>query len=160
MPPRPALNGIRLHLSGSIPDDATDDQALGITSFVERFARAVLREGGTLVHGSHPTFEKPLQAAATSFVLAGGSKDALTLVRAQKYAVTSEQLAIIEAQREYCAVQIVPSILGSPNQSLIPMREWMAERCDVVIAIGGKHWHVNQAASRCAAGTRGSPLSG
>jgi predicted acylesterase/phospholipase RssA len=139
------LQGIRIHLSGSVPDDATSDQALGIASFVEQFARATLREGGTLIHGSHPGFEQPLRAAATSFVSAGGSKDALTLVRAQRYSVTLEQLAIIDAQRQYCAVEIVPSMSGDPNQSLLPMREWMADRCDVVVAIGGRHWRVNKA---------------
>jgi patatin-like phospholipase/acyl hydrolase len=29
---------------------------------------------------------------------------------------------------------------GNPDQSLLPMREWMAEHCDLVVAIGGEHW--------------------
>jgi predicted acylesterase/phospholipase RssA len=137
-----SLRGIRVHLSGSIPDDATQEQSKGISLFVERFAGAVLREGGSLIHGSHPTFDQPLQAAARPFLSAGGARDALTLVRAQKFASTSQQLAEVEAQRQYCTVQIVPSIVGEPNQSLVPMREWMAEHCDVLIAIGGKHWNI------------------
>ena len=88
MTPRTGLHGIRIHLSGSVPEDASDAQVAGITVFVGKFARAVLRTGGTLVHGSHPTLEHPLKCAAVSFVSSGGSKDALTLVRAQKYAIS------------------------------------------------------------------------
>jgi hypothetical protein len=113
-------------------------------SFVERFALAVLRDGGTLMHGSHPSFDMPLKAAGGRFVAAGGSRDALILVRAQKYATTSEQFHEIEAQRQYSTVQIVPAVVGDVNQSLVPIREWMAEHCDVVVAIGGRHWDVNR----------------
>jgi hypothetical protein len=144
MKQRLPLHGIRVHLSGSIPEDATPEQSKGIALFVERLTRAVLREGGTLIHGTHPTFDRPLQTAARPFVSAGGARDALTLVRAQKFATTSQQLAEVEVQRQYSTVQIVPAIFGNPNQSLLPMREWMAEHCDVVVAIGGKHWHVSK----------------
>lgn len=144
MKQRLPLHGIRVHLSGSVPDEATADQQNGIASFVEKFAGAVLREGGSLFHGSHPTFEAPLRAAAAPFVAVGGARDALTLVRAQVFATTAEQLEQIRAQRQYCAVQIVPALPGKPNQSLLPMREWMAERCDVIVAIGGKHWNVSK----------------
>jgi patatin-like phospholipase/acyl hydrolase len=85
-----------------------------------------------------------LETAARQFVQAGGQKDALAFVRAQKYAGTPEQLAEIEAQREYAVVQIVPSIPGNPNESLVPMREWMGERCDVVVAVGGKWYGTNK----------------
>ncbi|HJT20762.1 MAG TPA: CBASS cGAMP-activated phospholipase [Nitrospira sp.] len=139
-----SLRGIRVHLSGSIPEDATREQSTTIALFVERFAQAVLRDGGTLIHGSHPSFDEPLKVAADRFVLAGGSRDALILVRAQKFATTSDQLIEIEAQRQYSTVQIVPAVFGDINRGLVPMREWMAEHCDVVVAIGGRHWDVNK----------------
>ncbi len=138
------LRGIRIHLSGSIPDDASELQAQSIALFVERFAQAVLRDGGTLIHGSHPSFDAPLKAAAGAFVSAGGARDALVLVRAQKFATTTEQFHEIEAQRQYATVQIVPAVFGDVNRSLVPMREWMAEHCDVVVAIGGRHWNVSK----------------
>jgi hypothetical protein len=106
------LRGIRVHLSGSIPEDATEEQSKSISLFVERFAQAVLRDGGTLIHGSHPSFSMPLKAAAGRFVAAGGSRDALILVRAQKYATTSAQFHEIEAQRQYSTVQIVPAVVA------------------------------------------------
>jgi patatin-like phospholipase/acyl hydrolase len=138
------LHGIRVHLSGSFTDNATSQQKDGITAFVEMLARAILREGGTLIHGSHPDFRQPLQNAATEYVVAGGSRESLTLVRAQKFALTPEQNAEIDSQRQYATVQIIPSAPGNPNESLVPMREWMAERCDVVVAIGGKHWQIDK----------------
>lgn len=138
------LRGIRVHLSGAIPDTATSEQASSISRFVEKFAQAVLRDGGTLLHGSHPTFIPPLKAAADRFVSAGGARDALILVRAQKFATTSEQLLEIEAQRQYSTVQIVPAVFGDINRSLVPMRDWMAEHCDVVVAIGGRNWDVSK----------------
>ncbi|MCS6328563.1 MAG: patatin-like phospholipase family protein [Nitrospira sp.] len=141
---RAPLLGIRVHLSGSIPEDATDEQVQSISSFVERFALAVLRDGGTLVHGSHPSFDIPLKAAAGRFVAGGGSRDALILVRAQKFATTSTQFHEIEAQRQYSTVQIVPAIVGDITRSLVPMREWMAEHSDVMVAIGGRHWEINR----------------
>lgn len=138
------LLGIRVHLSGAIHDNASTEQAKAIRLFVQRLSQAVFREGGTIIHGSHPTLQEPLENSAKQFVQAGGRKDALTFVRAQKYAVTAEQLAEIEKQREYAAVQIIPSVYGRPDESLVPMRQWMAERCDVVVAVGGKWYDVNK----------------
>lgn len=142
---RVPLSGIRVHLSGSIPEEATPEQAEAIGSFVKKLASKVFSEGGTLIHGSHPTLIEPLEYSARLFVEAGGDRDALTLVRAHKYAETSEQLDEIDYQRQYSAVQIVPSAVGNPNESLIPLRDWMAERSDVVVCIGGKWWNKHKA---------------
>lgn len=144
MPLRLPLLGVRVYLSGSVPDTSTTVQADGIRSFVQLLASKIFSEGGIVIHGSHPTLMKPLEDSARRFVRAGGEKDALTLVRAQKFTVTPEQLAEIDLQREYAAVQIVPAIIGNPNESLIPMREWMAERSDVIICIGGRRWDINK----------------
>ncbi len=138
------LLGVRVHVSGSVPDDVLPEQADGICSLVRKLAARVFSEGGTIIHGSHPTLITPLESAARPFVESGGEKDALTLVRAQKFALTPEHLAEIDRQREYAAVQIVPAATGNPSESLIPMREWMAERSDAVVAIGGKWWDINR----------------
>jgi hypothetical protein len=66
------LRGVRVHLAGSIPDDATSEQTAGIRSFVQDLAAAIFREGGVLIHGSHPTFLEPLKTAAELFVAADG----------------------------------------------------------------------------------------
>lgn len=144
MAARSPLSGVRVHLAGSIPEDASGEQRTAIRLFVERLAQQILCEGGTLLHGSHSTFIEPLRAAAMPFVAAGGEEDALTLVRAQRFAVTEEQLSEIEEQRKYAAVHVVPSLPGDVNETLVPMREWMAERCDVVVAVGGKWYKVEK----------------
>ena len=136
------LDGVRVHLSGSIPDSATPAQGDAIKLFVSTFASAVFNEGGTLIHGSHPSYKGPLEEAGRKFVGGGGRKDALILVRAGKYATSPEHLAEAQVQREYAAVQIIPGIPdpkdSTKKHDLVSMREWMAERCDVVVAIGGR----------------------
>lgn len=139
----PPLRGVRIHLAGSVPDSSTAEEAVSILSFVQKFTAAVLRAGGTLVHGSHPSFQESLKTAAQSFVEADGARDALTLVRPQKFATTSDQLQEVDEQRRYATVHIIPSVPGSQSEALVPMREWMAERCDVVVAVGGKWYDVN-----------------
>ena len=138
------LSGIRIHLSGSVPEDATEAQADGITRFVRLFASVVLSQGGTLTYGSHPSLIDSLREAAMPFVRAGGARDATTLVRLTSFASTPEQKAEIAAQREWCVVNVIPLKPGSVNDSLVPMRDWMAERSDVVVAVGGKWYKANQ----------------
>lgn len=137
------LHGVRVHLSGSVPESSTTEKVADIHNFVQKLASKIFSEGGTVIHGSHPTLSKPLENSARDFVEAGGQKDALTLVRAQKLAETAEQQAEIDIQRKTATVQIIPSVEGNPNESLLPMREWMAERSDAVICIGGKWWGIN-----------------
>ncbi|MDB4223667.1 CBASS cGAMP-activated phospholipase [Granulosicoccus sp.] len=138
------LRGVRVHLAGSVPEAATTGEEAGIKEFVQQFTSMLLREGGTVIHGSHPTFEVPLKTAALDFVQADGERDALTLVRAQKYLITPEEVAEVEAQRAYSLVHIIPTVPGNHFESLVPMREWMADRSDVVVAIGGKWYDKNK----------------
>ena len=144
MSTRPPLLGVRVHLSGSVPEEAETAQANGIRSFVQKLASRLFSEGGTIIHGSHPTLISSLESAAKPFVNAGGERDALTLVRAQKYSITPEHLAEIDLQREYSVVQIIPAMAGKINQSLIPMREWMSDRSDAIVAVGGKWWKLDK----------------
>jgi predicted acylesterase/phospholipase RssA len=143
------LNGIRVCLSASIPDDATDEQRSGIRSFVQSLARIVFRDGGVLMHGSHPTIVPLLEE------LANGNpevslRDRLTLVRAASYC-TAKHAEQIAAHEQFARVQQIPN--GDPGQprntsamhpvtaQLIDMRDWMADRSDVVVCLGGKWWN-------------------
>lgn len=136
------LRGIRVHLSGSVPDEATPEEAAGIGVFAQALTAAVLCQGGTLIHGSHPTLIDSLKAAALPYLKAGGSRDSLTLVRTHRYTAAEHQPAIA-AQREFSTVQVIPGLPGSESESLMPMREWMAERSDVIVAVGGKWSRIN-----------------
>ena len=138
------LLGVRVHLSGSVPEGLSEEKEKDIYIFVQKLASKIFSEGGTIIHGSHPTLLAPLKESARSFIEAGGKKDALTLVRAQKFAITDEHLKEIEDQREYAIVQIIPGSKEDEQKSLIPMREWMAERSDAIICFGGKWWDKNK----------------
>lgn len=135
------LAGVRIHLSGSNKEQNED-----IYHFVSRLAAKIFSEGGSIVHGSHPSFIAPLKQAAEGFTAAGGDKGALTLVRAKSYA-TNEYAAEIDDQRRYAAVEIVPvdSENGKPESGLTPMRDWMADRSDAIVCVGGAWWDVNKA---------------
>jgi patatin-like phospholipase/acyl hydrolase len=141
------LRGIRVHLSGSIPEEATLEEANGIRTFTQKFTAAILREGGTLIHGSHPSLMEPIREAGTTFVAADGPREALTLVRAYEYSTSNEQKAEIAEQLKFSVVHIIPNQplkLNEPPKSLVPMREWMAERCDAVVAVGGRWYKTNR----------------
>ncbi|MBH3442369.1 hypothetical protein I5L59_02090 [Pseudomonas moraviensis] len=136
------LAGVRVHISGSNPDQRAD-----ISLFVQKLSARIFSEGGAVIHGSHPSFNAPLEMAAQGFLDAGGDLGALTLVRAKHYALAPEQLAEIERQRLYASVQIVPAGVGGEVSStgLTPMREWMADRSDAIVCVGGAWWDTNKA---------------
>ncbi|OPG72285.1 Patatin [Pseudomonas ogarae] len=135
------LAGVRIHLSGS-----NKELQANIAEVVQKFAAKVFSEGGSIVHGSHPSFTEPLRKAAENFIQAGGSKGALTLVRAKSYS-TEQYTAEIEEQRTFASVEIVPADNsdGLAGDGLTPMRDWMADRSDVVVCVGGAWWDVNKA---------------
>ena len=134
------LAGVRIHLSGSNKEHNED-----IANFVSKLAAKIFSEGGAIVHGSHPSFIAPLKKAAESFIDAGGDKGALTLVRAKSFA-TAQYAAEIEEQQMYAAVEIVPAEFedGNPKSGLTPMRDWMADRSDAIVCVGGAWWDVNK----------------
>lgn len=66
------LSGVRVHLSGSNKELQAD-----IADFVQKFASKVFSEGGSIVHGSHPSFIEPLRKAAEGFILGGGARSRL-----------------------------------------------------------------------------------
>lgn len=136
-----SLSGVRVHLSGSNKELRAD-----IADFVQTFATKVFSEGGSIVHGSHPSLIEPLRIAAKGFIQAGGGKEALTLVRAKGYS-TEQYTAEIEEQRTFASVEIVPAdnTDGPAKDGLTPMRDWMADRSDVIVCVGGAWWNINNA---------------
>lgn len=145
MPLKPPLSGVRIQLAGAVPDTATSIETAGILKFVETLASALFREGGALVHGSHPSLIPSLKNAAEKYIDSGGSADALTLVRSHQYANTTEQFSEIASQRTFASVHIIPPNPSNPAVSLVSMRDWMTERSDVIVAVGGKWSEINRA---------------
>ncbi len=145
------LSGIRVHLAGSLPPGDDGGPESLTAQFVRQFASAVLWKGGTLVHGSHPSFIAPLRAAAQDFIAERGpeARQALTLVRAQRYATPDWEWQI-EEHRTFAAVEIISNKPGTgPGEmdQLVEMRDWMAERCEVVVALGGNKQETDEETS-------------
>jgi len=142
---RKPLAGIRVHLSGAVPKEGS----ARISEFVNALAARIFSEGGCVIHGSHPTLVDPLINAAKQYIAAGGGSDVLTLVRTKRYSETSPQQAEIDAQRRSAQVHIVQALpTGEPaekdSRQLTPMRDWMADRSDAIVCVGGKGWEVNR----------------
>ena len=138
------LAGVRVCLSAAVADDMRPAPSVDVAEFVRHLARAVFREGGHLVHGSHPSIVPMLRAAAEEAFPDGGGSSRLTLVRAAKFS-TERYAADIEAQRAFARVEAIPAKEPSAEDperaevgDLVPMRDWMADRCDVVVALGGR----------------------
>src|SRR5262245_59471993 len=80
-----SVEGVRIWLSGSIPQDATVDERQRIERFTETLAKEVFRRVGRLVHGSHPTIRDTLVKAAQSHLATTGDKAGLVLVVSRYY---------------------------------------------------------------------------
>jgi uncharacterized protein len=139
------LKGIRVQLAGAVPEKASPEQAQVILAFVQALASAIFREGGCLVHGSNPTMISPLKRAAEEAVRASGRTGALTLVRAHQHATSDDDVAEIALQRAFAAVHIIPPSPTDRAESLLSMREWMSERCDAIVAVGGNRYDTDKA---------------
>jgi uncharacterized protein len=136
------LHGVRIWLAGAVPSDATEAQKASVITFVREFATAVFRNGGHILHGSHPSLVGPLIAQAKEYVSEGGRKDCLTLAVSKYW---SKDQARVPAQewRQTCTVYETAEASGgaSPREdSLMILRQWMAERCDAFVAVGGQWW--------------------
>lgn len=135
------IPGARIWLSGAVPPDATDAQRASITEFVRRFSSAVFHGGGHILHGSHPSFTPTLLEEAAKHVAGGGRKDCLTLAVSKFWSKDSARVPI-QRWRETCMVYETPEGCGegARDESLSILRQWMAERCDAFVAVGGLWW--------------------
>lgn len=141
-----SLAGVRICLSAELSDDMRPAPGIDPALFVRELAEAVFREGGYLVHGSHPSIVPVLARAAAASFPDGGAADRLTLVRSARHS-TDRHAAEIEAQRAFARVEPIPARPTTDEvasradvEDLVPMRDWMADRCDVVVALGGR-WY-------------------
>lgn len=139
----PPLNGIRVWLSGSLPerDQSTDEERAGILSFVSRFASSIFQSGGYIIHGAHPSLTPTLLTEANAYQERGGKKDCLTLVVSRLWS-KDHRAVPTEDWRKTCTVYETPESKGANarDESLTILRTWMAARCDAFVAVGGKWW--------------------
>lgn len=135
------LHGVRIWLSGAVPPDAEEHQRTAILEFVEQFATTVYRAGGHILHGSHPSFTPTLLAVAKKHLENGGRKDCLTLAVSKLW---SKDMTAVPVQewRDTCMVYETQEATGDSarDDSLQILRQWMSDRCDAFVAVGGMWW--------------------
>ena len=80
------LRGARIWLSGSIPDEADDSARESILRFVSGLCDRVFADGGSIIHGSHPSLRGPILERARLFRGEHGPRDRLKLVYSRWFA--------------------------------------------------------------------------
>lgn len=136
-----SLRGVRIWLSAAVPKGANDALKRSMLAFIESFANYVFRLDGHILHGSHPTVTPTLLKVAREHAELGGRKDCLTLAVSRLFS-KQQDLVPVREWRETCVVYETPEALG-PNardDSLRILRQWMSERSDAFVAVGGLWW--------------------
>lgn len=148
------LNGARVWLSGSLPEDehTTQEQRDTILAVVRNLARRVFESGGHIVHGSHPSLTPVLLEEAKIYHENGGRKDALILVVSRLWSKDPKKVPL-DNWHEKALVYETPEATGdnARDESLIVLRKWMASRSDAIVVVGGKWW-------RAVSGRAGIPI--
>jgi patatin-like phospholipase/acyl hydrolase len=102
------LDGLRIWLSGSIPEHATEEDAEQVRRFVGAFAAEVFRRGGRLVHGSHPSIRDELLEAAGAYKVETGRKAGLVLVVSRHFSKDPKPNGIdVDAWNQVCAEPVI-----------------------------------------------------
>ena len=140
--PRP-LKGARIWLSGSISEKADGAAVATFETFVKQFSARVFAQGGTIVHGCHPSIMPALlDAAETHRNDNNGSRDALRLAASKFH--REKYVADLPRWERLGTVHEEPHVPGDREKSLARLRVWMADSCDAMVAIGGKWWKENR----------------
>lgn len=151
----PDLTGVRVGLSGAIPDQTEwAGRALDweILNAVSTLADTVFSGGGTLVHGSHPSFTPRILAQAAPYAEERG-EPVVTFVLSGLFAdgAIARQLEDPRYQGVVDLILVDPVIppgheghgAEDPavrNASLTAMRERLVQEMDAMVIIGGKRW--------------------
>jgi hypothetical protein len=132
-----SLTGVRIWLSAAVPDNASTDYEESIISFIKQFADTVFYEGGSIIHGAHPSITPQLYSVAEKYINAG-RKDCLIIAASTFFAEKDGYQGKIWKDR--CVVYETPKATGDSlgDESLKILRQWMCERADAFVAVAGK----------------------
>src|SRR5437773_8441593 len=141
-----SLEGYDVGLSGAVPDrHEWTEPAMdrGILEFVALMTSLVVKYGGRIVHGAHPTFTPVILRHAAQHAT-NRNKPAVTLVMSKLWAkeYSADEL---ETLRRHADVILTPQVgSGGPdnvetrNKSLRRMRLTLIDQMNVMVAVGGK----------------------
>lgn len=132
-----SLKGVRIWLSVAVPDEAPKDHEESIISFIKQFADTVFCEGGSIIHGAHPSITPQLYSVAEKYISAG-RKDCLIIAASTFFEEKADYQGKIWKDR--CVVYETPKATGDNfgDESLKILRQWMCERADAFVAVAGK----------------------
>lgn len=141
-----SLEQYEIGLSGAVPErDEWSEPAMdrGILEFVSNFSGLVLKYGGRIVHGCHPTFTPIILRQAREHAGARSRKP-VTLVMSELWArnLKDEDFKSMTDVAEFIVTKKVgegdPKDVESRNQSLTVMRRVLVHSQNVMVAVGGK----------------------
>jgi hypothetical protein len=140
-----SLEQYEIGLSGAIPDRADwSEPAMdrGILEFVALFSGIVLKYGGRIVHGCHPTFT-PVILRQARLQGAGRRRLPVTLVMSDLWAreLSQDDIASMTDIAEFVITKTVgdkgPEDAETRNRSLSAMRRVLVNSQNVTVAVGG-----------------------
>jgi patatin-like phospholipase/acyl hydrolase len=157
------LSGVRLWLSGSVPEAVDAAESARLVEFTKTLASAAFRAGASVVHGCHPSLMKPLLEAAIEYRTKTNRKAPLVLIASAAYTQADGGYAgvALEVLRREAELQVTPA--GADRDgNLARLRDALAAQADALVAIGGKWWlddptHAGVPAEFNLAITRGIP---
>ena len=140
-----SLEQYEVGLSGAIPERKEWSELAmdrGILEFVSLFTGIVLKYGGRIVHGCHPTFT-PILLRQARLQAAGRLRKPLTLVMSELWAkdLSLETEKIITDVAEFIVTKKVgtggEADTETRNQSLSAMRRVLIDAQNITVAVGG-----------------------
>lgn len=153
------LKNARIWLSGSIPKNASGEEAERIRQFVRTFAAESFRRGGIIVHGSHPSIRDVLLEVAKKYNdTVPGRRAGLILAVSQHFAKEAEKHGIdIDGWNAICGERVIVTREVPPEPdanrpdgmienrdyrapSLTHLRNTILGQCNAIVALGGKWW--------------------
>lgn len=141
-----SLEQYEIGLSGAVPDrDDWTERAMdrGILEFVALFSGLVLKYGGRIVHGSHPTFTPIILRQARQHAV-NRSRKPVTLVMSDLWArnLTSDDMQASNDIAELVITRRIgeggPADEDTRNRSLTAMRRVLVDAQNVMVAVGGR----------------------
>jgi uncharacterized protein len=144
------LKGARIWLSGSIPDTPGVPDANSMRLFIEQLSGKIFRDGGSIIHGSHPTIWPMLLTQAEEYKAAGGSRECLTMAVSRQYLSEPVKNGIDMKRWQSCSIVHEVAVETGEDkkaQNLQRLRNWIADRCDAVVIVGGRGWEKNPGAA-------------
>src|SRR5438552_1674189 len=141
-----SLEGFEVGLSGAVPDrHEWTEPAMdrGILEFVALMTSLVVKYGGRIVHGAHPTFTPVILRQAAQHAT-NRDRPAVTLVMSELWEKGYAD-GEFETFKRHAELVVTPQVgLGGPdnietrNKSLTRMRLTLIDRMNVMVAVGGK----------------------